>query len=89
MNPLPRKKIEEFTMKLGEPIGYKNGIPILKAIPRDDPTWGWRVFCVYCEKFHNHKMMKNKMEHRIAQCKNQDSPYVLSGYYLQQVEGDT
>ena len=89
MKSVPQKKSEEFTVKLGEPIAYKNGIPVLKAIPRDDPTWGWRIFCVYCQKFHNHKMMKSKIEHRIAHCKNRDSSYVLGGYYLQRVEDGT
>ena len=87
MKKLSRKKIEEFTKKYGEPIGYKKGIPILKALPREDFLFGWRIFCVYCKKFHNHGQMKKNLEHRVSHC-NSDSPYVLAGYYLQQIEDE-
>ena len=84
---LSRKKIEEYTEKYGEPIGYKEGVPILQAIPRDDFPFGWKVFCVYCEKFHLHGRMRHKLEHRVSHCCS-DSPYILAGYWIQQVEGD-
>ena len=53
--------------------------PKLTAYPREDFPKGWKVFCVYCKKFHLHG---ETLGHRTAHCDNDDSPYNETGYVL-------
>jgi len=78
----------------GLPMEFtEDGTPVLKAIPRADWVYGWRVYCVFCQCWHVHGMIKGTSKsHRVAHCYNDeqfsfrtDSPYSEKGYYLKKV----
>ena len=57
-------------------LGYKNGIPIIKAFLKDNQAVFW---CKYCKRFHYHGPMDG---HRVAHCTTKDSPFHERGYIL-------
>jgi hypothetical protein len=50
-------------------------IPVLLAEPTPN---GWRVWCAYCERYHQHGAGDG---FRVAHC-DRETPYVSSGYDL-------
>ncbi|MFA4956358.1 MAG: hypothetical protein WC556_05215 [Candidatus Methanoperedens sp.] len=59
-------------------IGYKNNIPIISTIERQDIPGGQEFYCRYCQTIHHHGQTDG---HRIAHCFG-DTPYCETGYYI-------
>lgn len=55
--------------------------PILSATP--DPHGCLSVWCAYCKTRHYHGRGTG---HRAAHCTNQQSPYLRTGYRLEEVK---
>ena len=91
MRRYSEKRIEELLEKYGTPIGFKDNIPIFKAIMRNDNSGHIRMFCSYCKYWHLHGY-SNELGHRVAHCIDQrvkgkwqnwyDSPFGNHGYYI-------
>jgi len=52
--------------------------PEIEAIPREDFFGGWKVYCVYCKRWHLHG---RGLGHRVAHCCS-ESLYYETGYVL-------
>ena len=50
--------------------------PVLPAYPTEH---GWRVWCRYCHRWHQHGAQPG---HRVAHCHVTTSPYRSTGYIL-------
>lgn len=98
MRKYSKKRELELLEKYGVPIGYRDNIPIFKAIMRNDSSGHIRIFCPYCKHWHLHGFIKS-LGHRIAHCGDQripysnefqrasDSPFRKTGYYILLVDG--
>jgi len=53
-------------------------LPEIEAIPRKDFPGGWKIFCIYCNRWHLHG---RGFGHRVAHCCS-ESPYSKTGYVL-------
>jgi len=60
-------------------VAEEDGVPVLPAFFRDDGVLGWRVWCDFCDCWHNHGIDAG---HRVAHCHDKDSPYQDTGYTL-------
>jgi hypothetical protein len=80
-----RKQKEELKEKYGKPIGFKNNIPIFKAIKKN--YCQMKIFCPKCMAWHTHGL-DTELGHRSAHCDstNPDSYYRTGGYYIFLVE---
>jgi len=83
-----KKQIEELKEKYSKPIGYRNNIPIFKAIKKN--LYQMKIFCSFCLYWHSHGI-ENDIGHRSAHCGTQnrsDSPFFKTGYYVVLVDGE-
>lgn len=86
---LTKKQIKELKEKYSTPIGYRNNIPIFKAIEDEDSKLTMKFFCPDCEGWHIHGI-DDDIGHRVAHCGFQfnewgeeiDPPMRRHGYYL-------
>lgn len=54
-------------------------IPRVAVIHRTDFPEGWKFYCVFCKRYHNHG---SGLGYRMAHCHNDKSPYEETGYIL-------
>ena len=86
MKRLTKKRKEELKEKYSTPIGYKNNIPIFKAIKKNPCQM--KMFCSHCMAWHGHGL-ETALGHRTAHCTSgTNSPFGRSGYYLFLVDGE-
>ncbi len=80
--------------KYGSPIGFRDGIPIFKAIRKN--AYQMKMFCPFCQHWHSHGY-STELGHRSQHCGDQriggkykrasDSPYAHTGYYILLIDG--
>ncbi len=81
-----KKRVNELIKKYSTPIGYKNKVPIFKAIKKNE--YQMRMFCSHCKSWHNHGL-DTELGHRSPHyTSGTNSPFDRTGYYIFLVEGE-
>jgi len=69
-------------VKGGDPLSKTNHLPVLLAV--EDDRGFLKAWCPFCRKYHYHG--KNE-GHRVAHCKDPNSPFHKTGYVLKIEKG--
>ncbi len=95
MRKFTKKRVVELIEKYGTPIGFREDIPIFKAIKEN--AYQMKMFCSYCQYWHRHGI-ENEIGHRSSHCGDQriggkyqrryDSPFKDTGYFIFLIDGE-